>query len=174
MLELDPHRYACSRGNRSWSDLPFGRVGSGPAPPGDLRFGPQFADRLRPGSVRPHGAVITEQRGVIRVIKDGVVQSTPFLNITSLVQCCGEQGLLGLAFPPNYGSSGRFFVNYTRAGDGRIVVARYRRSGNPLVADTQGFPLVWSTGEDSIRHPFSNHNAGCMNFGLDGYLYLAG
>jgi hypothetical protein len=76
---------------------------------------------------------VTEQRGVIRVIKDGVLQSTPFLNITSLVKCCSEQGLLGLAFPPNYGSSGRFFVNYTRAGDGRIVVARYRRSGNPLV-----------------------------------------
>ena len=116
---------------------------------------------------------VTEQRGVIRVIKDGVLQSTPFLNITSLVKCCSEQGLLGLAFPPNYGSSGRFFVNYTRAGDGRIVVARYRRSGNPLVADPQGFSLVWSTGEDSIRHPFSNHNAGCMNFGADGYLYIS-
>jgi glucose/arabinose dehydrogenase len=101
------------------------------------------------------------------------VQPTAFLDISSLVACCGERGLLGLAFPPNYGSTGRFFVNYTRAGDGRVVVARYRRSANPLVAETQGFRLVWSTGEDSIRHPFSNHNAGCMAFGPDGFLYIA-
>ena len=116
---------------------------------------------------------VTEQRGVIRVIKNGVVQGTPFLNITSLVQCCGEQGLLGLAFPPNYGTSGRFFVNYTRAGDGRIVVARYRRSGNSLRRRHAGFFAGLVEGEDSIRHPFSNHNAGCMNFGSDGYLYIS-
>lgn len=116
---------------------------------------------------------VAEQRGVIRVIRHGVVQATPFLNISSLVLCCGERGLLGLAFPPDYGSTGRFYVNYTRAGDGRVVVARYRRSVNPLVAESQGVPLVWSTGEDSIRHPQSNHNAGCMAFGADGYLYIA-
>ena len=81
--------------------------------------------------------------------------------------------MLGLAFPPDYGASGRFYVNYTRAGDGRVVVARYRRSVNPLVADSQGVRLIWSTGEDSIRHPFSNHNAGCLAFGADGYLYIA-
>jgi glucose/arabinose dehydrogenase len=44
---------------------------------------------------------------------------------------------------------------------------------NPLVAESQGVALVWSTGEDSIRHPQSNHNAGCMAFGADGYLYIA-
>ena len=116
---------------------------------------------------------VAEQRGVIRVIRNGAVQATPFLDISSLVACCGERGLLGLAFPPNYGASGRFYVNYTRAGDGRVVVARYRRSVNPLVAESQGFRLVWSTGEDSIRHPQTNHNAGCMAFGADGYLYIA-
>jgi glucose/arabinose dehydrogenase len=116
---------------------------------------------------------VAEQRGVIRVVRNGVVQPTPFLDISSLVLCCGERGLLGLAFPPDYGSSGRFYVNYTRVGDGRVVVARYRRSVNPLVAESQGVRLVWSTGEDSIRHPQSNHNAGCMTFGADGYLYIA-
>ena len=54
-----------------------------------------------------------------------------------------------------------------------MVVARYRRSVNPLVAESQGVALVWSTGEDSIRHPQSNHNAGCLAFGADGYLYIA-
>jgi glucose/arabinose dehydrogenase len=116
---------------------------------------------------------VAEQRGVIKVVRNGAVQATPFLDISNLILCCGERGLLGLAFPPDYAASGRFFVNYTRAGDGRVVVARYRRSANPLVADSQGFALVWSTGENSIRHPFSNHNAGCMAFGPDGYLYIA-
>ena len=116
---------------------------------------------------------VAEQRGVIRVIRNGAVQATPFLDISSLVLCCSERGLLGLAFSPNYATSGRFYVSYTRAGDGRPVVARYRRSVNPLVAESQGFPLVWSTGEDSIRHPFSNHNAGCLAFGPDGYLYIS-
>jgi glucose/arabinose dehydrogenase len=116
---------------------------------------------------------VAEQRGVIRVIRSGVVQATPFLDISSLVLCCSERGLLGLAFPPDYAASGRFYVTYTRAGDGRMVVARYRRSVNPLVADSQGVRLTWSTGEDSIRHPFTNHNAGCLAFGSDGYLYIA-
>jgi glucose/arabinose dehydrogenase len=121
----------------------------------------------------PANQYVAEQRGVIRLIRNGVVQATPFLDISSLVACCGERGLLGLAFPPNYGASGRFYVNYTRAGDGRVVVARYRRSVNPLVAESQGVSLVWSTTENTIRHPFSNHNAGCMQFGPDGYLYIS-
>jgi glucose/arabinose dehydrogenase len=116
---------------------------------------------------------VAEQRGIIRVVRGGVLQATPFLDISSLVVCCSERGLLGLAFAPDYGASGRFYVTYTRAGDGRIVVARYRRSANPLVAESQGFRLVWSTGEDSIRHPFTNHNGGCLAFGPDGYLYIA-
>jgi glucose/arabinose dehydrogenase len=116
---------------------------------------------------------VAEQRGVIRIIKNGVLQAGAFLDISSLVACCSERGLLSIAFPPDYGTSGRFFVNYTRVADGRVVVARYARSANPLVAETQGFSLVWSTGEDSIRHPYSNHNAGCMAFGPDGYLYIS-
>ncbi len=121
----------------------------------------------------PANQYVVEQRGVIRLIRNGAVQPTPFLDMSTLVLCCGERGLLGLAFPPNYGASGRFYVQYTRAGDGRMVVARYRRSINPLVAESQGVALVWSTGEDSIRHPQSNHNAGCLAFGADGYLYVA-
>jgi glucose/arabinose dehydrogenase len=122
----------------------------------------------------PNVQYVGEQRGVIRLVRNGVVQPTAFLDITSLIVCCGEQGLLSIAFPPNYGSTGRFFVSYTRVGDGRIVVARYRRSAsNPAVADSLGFPLVWSTGLDSIEHRFTNHNAGCMSFGPDGYLYIA-
>ncbi len=128
---------------------------------------------FEPDPSDPATQYVAEQRGVIRLIRNGVLQPTPFLDISSLVLCCGERGLLGLAFPPNYGATGRFYVTYTRLGDGREVVARYTRSVNPLVANSQGVALRWSTGEDSIRHPFSNHNAGCLAFGPDGFLYIA-
>jgi hypothetical protein len=59
----------------------------------------------------PANQYVVEQRGVIRLIRNGAVQATPFLDISSLVLCCGERGLLGLAFPPNFGASGRFYVN---------------------------------------------------------------
>jgi hypothetical protein len=62
----------------------------------------------------PANQYVVEQRGVIRLIRNSAVQATPFLDISSLVLCCGERGLLGIAFPPNYGASGRFYVNYTR------------------------------------------------------------
>jgi len=84
----------------------------------------------------------------------------------------GEQGLLGLALAPDYASSGRFFVNFTSpAGD--IVIARFRRSANPLVADPSSrFELKFG-GVPFISHPVNgNHNGGNLAFGPDGYLYI--
>jgi glucose/arabinose dehydrogenase len=117
---------------------------------------------------------VVEQAGTIKVVNNGVLETTPFLQIGSLMAAGGERGLLGLAFPPNYATSGRFFVLYTRAGDGYIVVARFQRSSNRFVANASShFALRWSTGDDFIVHPFSNHNAGCLQFGPDGMLYIA-
>jgi glucose/arabinose dehydrogenase len=117
---------------------------------------------------------VMEQAGTIRLVNNGVLQATPFLQLGSRVAAGGERGLLGLAFPPNYATSGRFYVLYTRAGDGYIVVARYKRSSNRFVADANShFALRWSTGDDFIVHPFANHNAGCLQFGPDGMLYVA-
>ena len=123
---------------------------------------------------------VFEQAGTIKVVHNGVLQATPFLQIPAgQIVSDGERGLLGLAFPPNYGSSGRFYVLYTRPGDetspgGKIVVARFKRSANRLIADANSqFPLRWSTGADFIVHPFANHNAGCLQFGPDGMLYIA-
>ncbi len=116
---------------------------------------------------------VVEQAGTIRVIKNRVVQGTPFLDLRASVVAGGEQGLLGIAFPPDYESTGRFYVNFTRAGDGYTVVARFKRSANPLVADPASrFDLVWSTGNSFIFQPFANHNGGCLSFGPDGYLYI--
>ena len=77
---------------------------------------------------------IVQQEGRIRVLSHGALQTTDFLNLTGDITTGGEQGLLGLAFPPNYGATGRFYIFFTNlAGD--LVVSRFMRSGNPLVAD---------------------------------------
>ncbi len=124
---------------------------------------------------------VAQQGGLVRVIKDGIVRSTPFIDLTGLVSAGGERGLLGLAFPPNYSTSGRFYVYYTRVGNGSvadvgdIVIARYKRStGNPLVADPlTRKDLVWG-GLPYIEHSSAaNHNGGHLAFGPDGYLYIA-
>jgi len=95
------------------------------------------------------------------------VLPAPFLDIRSLVGCCGERGLLGLAFHPRYSENGLFFVDYTdTAGD--TVIARYRVSGgDPNAADpSTGVTLL------TISQPFANHNGGQLAFGPDGYLYV--
>lgn len=71
---------------------------------------------------------VVEQPGAVRIIEDGAVLPTPFLDIPDLTNDNGEQGLLGLAFHPNYPNKGYVYVDYTRATDGATVVARYTRS----------------------------------------------
>jgi len=79
---------------------------------------------------------VVEQGGLIRVVVNHTVLADPFLDLSQLVVSGGEQGLLGLAFHPEYATNGYFYVNYTRAGDGATVVARYSVSaGDPNVAD---------------------------------------
>ena len=102
------------------------------------------------------------------------LQPADFLDITASVRSGGEQGLLGLAFPPDAGLTGRFYVNFTNDA-GHTVVARFRRSSNPLVADPASrFDLRWNGagGPALIEQPFSNHNGGHLAFGPDGYLYV--
>ena len=116
---------------------------------------------------------VIEQGGLIKVVQNGVVLPTPFLNLTTSIASGGERGLLGLAFPANYGSSGRFYVRFTNPA-GHNVLARFRRStGNPLVADPGSrFDLLWPGGQRFIFQPFSNHNGGHLAFGADGFLYV--
>jgi glucose/arabinose dehydrogenase len=116
---------------------------------------------------------VVQQAGRIRVVRDGVVQGTDFLTLTGAIRSGGEQGLLGLAFAPDYAVSRRFYVNFTDP-NGRTVVARFKRSlGNPLVAELSSrFDLRWSTGLRYIHQDFTNHNGGCLAFGADGYLYV--
>ena len=117
---------------------------------------------------------VVEQRGRIRALRSGAIQSPDFLDLQSAISSGGERGLLGLAFAPDYASSGRFYVNFTNPA-GHTVVARFRRSANPLVADPSSrFDLRWNgAGSPAlIAQPFSNHNGGHLAFGPDGFLYV--
>ena len=113
---------------------------------------------------------IIEQTGKIRIIQGGVLLSSPFLDITNLLEFGGEKGLLGLAFHPLYAQNGRFFVNYTRRVNGQLqtVIAEYHVSANdPNKADPTGSIIL------VVDQPFDNHNGGQLAFGSDTYLYIA-
>jgi glucose/arabinose dehydrogenase len=109
---------------------------------------------------------VVEQPGRIRVIRDGTLLPTPFLDITAQVSSGGERGLLSIAFHPGYAGNGFFYVNYTdRSGNTRVE--RYRVSADPDRADPASAMLVIG-----INQPFSNHNGGLVLFGPDGKLYI--
>jgi glucose/arabinose dehydrogenase len=119
---------------------------------------------------------VIEQGGKIKIVKDGIVSSTPFLSISNKLDglniAYSEKGLLGLAFHPNYKSNGRFFVYYSAKFDNKdfdhkSVLAEYKiSSSNPDVADVTESIIL------EIPEPESNHNGGCLQFGKDGYLYI--
>jgi glucose/arabinose dehydrogenase len=116
---------------------------------------------------------VVEQGGTIRVIRDGALLATPFLDLSRAISSGGERGLLGLALAPDYAASGRFFVDFTDP-NGNTVVARFKRSAaNPLLADASTrFDLRWGGVQRFITQPFANHNGGHLAFGPDGYLYV--
>ncbi|MBI3771068.1 MAG: PQQ-dependent sugar dehydrogenase [Deltaproteobacteria bacterium] len=116
----------------------------------------------------PNRVFVVEQGGRIRIIKNGILLPTAFLAIESKVNFSGEQGLLSMAFHPDYETNGRFFVYYSNT-DGDITIARYQVSGNPDLADDTSEKILLT-----INHQFANnHNGGQLQFGPDGYLYAA-
>jgi glucose/arabinose dehydrogenase len=109
---------------------------------------------------------ILEKTGTIRIVKDGALLPAPFLDISGLVSAGREQGLLGLAFHPQYATNGRFLVHYTdTAGDTRV--SGFRASGDPDLADPASEVSVLEADQ-----PFENHNGGQVLFGPDDYLYV--
>jgi len=108
---------------------------------------------------------VVEQTGRILVLVDGQVKPEPFLDLRGQVSGGGEQGLLGLAFHPEYANNGRVFVNYTDAGGDTQVVA-YTAAGD--AADPGSATTLFS-----VDQPYANHNGGWLGFGPDGLLYVA-
>jgi glucose/arabinose dehydrogenase len=120
------------------------------SPPGD-------GDRL----------MVVQQDGVVLLFENGVRQPRPFLDLRSVVRAEGEKGMLSLAFAPDYASSGRFYVYFTNR-DGNIrVIERRRSDADPDVADTSRRRVL------AIEKETADHNGGMMQFGPDGYLYVA-
>jgi glucose/arabinose dehydrogenase len=114
----------------------------------------------------PSRLYVVEQAGVIRVVENGRVRAAPFLDIRDLVACCGEQGLLSLAFHPSYGRNGRLYIDYTnRAGDTRVVEYRANAARTRAVERTARRLLA-------VDQPYANHNGGQLAFGRDGFLYV--
>lgn len=110
---------------------------------------------------------IVEQAGRVRIIKNGVLSPTPFLDISGRVSCCNERGLFAIAFPPGYPARPHFYVNYTDLA-GNTVVARYGLTADPNMADSLSEQIVLT-----IAQPYANHNGGQIAFGTnDGYLYI--
>lgn len=116
---------------------------------------------------------VINQNGIIRIVDDqDNLLTTPFLDISSKVRCCGERGLLGLAFHPDYENNGYFFVNYSKDGSnsGDTIIERYQVIGDPTtnnVADFNSGTILMRVIQD-----YSNHNGGNILFGPDGYLYI--
>ena len=113
---------------------------------------------------------VVEQRGTIRIIQNGAVLTSNFLDISGKVSSGGEKGLLGLAFHPQFAQNRRFFVNYTRVQNSQLqsVIAEYLVStanANQADAASERILLV-------LDQPFDNHNGGQLAFGPDGFLYI--
>ncbi|WP_187345929.1 PQQ-dependent sugar dehydrogenase [Sorangium cellulosum] len=133
---------------------------------------------------------VLEKDGVVRLIKNGVLLATPFLDIRGGTSCppsrpasarplvctpspTAEGGLLGMAFHPSYASNGRFWLFYTAAPRGNVTIAEFRRSAtNPDVADTSAGSVPVRTLLDA-KHGGWNHAGGTLAFGPDGYLYAS-
>ena len=114
----------------------------------------------------PGGEVlaVASKEGRVWILDGGNLQSDPWLDITDRVRNRGEQGLLGMAFSPDYPDSGRVFVHYT-AHNGDTVLAEYRSEGSRVTPESE--TILWRT-----QQPAPNHNGGTIMFGPDGYLYV--
>ena len=132
------------------------QVASGISNPTDIQAANDGSGRL----------FLVQQNGVIRILRGGAVLSRPFLDISSKTTGTGERGLLGLAFPPGFAQSRRFYVHYTDLR-GDTTLALYRVGADPDIADPASEVVLLK-----VTQPFSNHNGGQISFGPDGYLYF--
>lgn len=125
---------------------------------------------VRPVDLQPVGdrLFLVEQPGVIRLAVGSRIQDVPYLDIRDRVNSsANEQGLLGLAFHPDFAANGFFYVNYTGSG-GDTFVSRFQANPLDSTADPASETILLN-----FDQPFANHNGGGMVFGPDGYLYIS-
>jgi glucose/arabinose dehydrogenase len=156
---------------------PVGSPSAAPSAPAklpELSLKPVASGFSRPTLVTNAGdgsnrLFVLEKPGRIRIIEGGSTLPTPFLDIRSLIRSTGnEQGLLGLAFHPDFAANGRFFVAYT-ATDAKNTVAEYQvTQGGSDAADPSTGTVLFAQADQ-----YPNHNGGMLAFGADGYLYIS-
>jgi len=161
---------AAGRAPRLATALLAAAAAAGAAPP-QLALDPLAGGLPSPTCIASAGdgsgrLFVCEQAGYVRILAGGVPVPQPFLDIAARASCCGERGLLSIAFPPGFATSGRFYVNYTDNG-GDTVVSRFRVGADPDVADPDSEEILLR-----VDQPYSNHNGGQLAFGADGYLYV--
>ena len=110
---------------------------------------------------------VVEQGGRIRVVRDSVLQTTPFLDLSTRVLSGGERGLLSVAFHPQYATNHFFYVYFTTQPNGDIRIERFTTTSNAEVADPATSKLILTAPHST----YPNHNGGLLAFGLDGMLY---
>src|SRR5258708_4386821 len=135
------------------------------APQPRLALHPIASNLPQPTSIVTAGdsrLFITLQQGRIVLYELGAIAPQPFLDLSSLVSCCGERGLLSVVFHPRFRENGYFFVDYTDV-NGDTVVARYSVSTSDRdLADSGSATIILS-----VKQPFDNHNGGELQFGPD-------
>ncbi len=160
---------ACSGGGDGAAD-------PGPTPPPPPGPSPGLTIALVTGGLSfPLGVVsppgdprlfVVEKDGRIRIVRNGTLLPTPFLDHRASVSTSGEQGLLGLAFHPEFAANGLFVLNYTDP-TGRTVLSTMRVSATDPDRADPATEVIGLT----VDQPFSNHNGGDLAFGPDGFLY---
>jgi glucose/arabinose dehydrogenase len=144
--------------------------GSGPTDPVDLTLVPVAGGLEFPVFLtaprEDTRLFVVERGGRIRILRDGQALDTPFLDLSGEVSTVGEQGLLSLAFAPDYASSKRFLVSFTDP-DGDLVIRSYLASSDPDVADAGS-----AIERLRVPHPSPTHYGGHLAFGPDGFLYV--
>ena len=118
----------------------------------------------------PDRVFLVQQNGIIRIVENGTLVDTPFVDVGALMAGGpgSEEGLLGLAFHPDYATNGRFFLHFTRKSDHNCTVMEFKVTADPLVADPTPVQLVLT--EPTAQ---SNHNGGAVEVGSDGFLYVS-
>lgn len=138
--------------------LSFTPVASGLSAPTAITHASDGSERL----------FLVEQGGQVRILAAGALRPAPFIDIADRLLSGGEQGLLGLAFPPGFAQKNYFYLYYTRAGDGASVLSRFFVSADPDLAQAASEVVLLV-----VDQPFANHNGGQLAFGPDGLLYVA-
>ena len=148
---------ASAQGTIVWPDITLTQTVGGLAQPLHVTHAGDGSGRL----------FVVEKAGVIRIVRGGILEPTPFLSITNRIESSGgEQGLLSVAFPPDYATKGYFYVDYTDL-NGDTVVSRFHLTGDPDQADANSEQVLLT-----VDQPDTNHNGGQLAFGPDGYLYV--